>query len=68
MKMVFKFVGMIAGLIGIAMIVLGTIGFFVGEFLNVANFATYFWYAQLFFIFGIFGIVASMVCTHGEKK
>jgi Na+/H+-dicarboxylate symporter len=67
MKKIFKLVGLTAGMIGAVMILLGTIGFFTGELFNVANYATYFWYAPVFFLFGIFGIVASMVCTHGEK-
>jgi uncharacterized membrane protein len=67
MKSLFKFGGLISGTMGAIMIVLGFIGFFTGEILNVRDYSNFFWFANPFLMLGIFGLVASIACKGKEK-
>jgi len=67
LHLIFKYIGMLAGIVGMVMILLGTIGFFSGEIFNVRYFANYFWFANIFFVFGIFGMVVYIACKDKEK-
>jgi len=67
MKSLFKFAGLISGVFGAVLIILGIIGFFAGEILNVQNYYNFFWLANAFVMLGIFGLLASIVCKDKEK-
>ncbi|HPE55392.1 MAG TPA: hypothetical protein P5514_04175 [Bacteroidales bacterium] len=57
MANLFKYLGIVAGLLGILFILCGIIGFYTGEFLHVRNFTWFFWAANSFIMLGIFGLV-----------
>jgi len=57
---IFKFLGVAAGILAMLLILAGVIGRFSGEFLGVKNFTWFFWIANTFFLFGIFGILGYM--------
>lgn len=50
------------------MIILGFIGYFTGEILNVRNYSNFFWFANPFLMLGIFGMVAHIACKDKEKS
>jgi hypothetical protein len=56
--MLSKYVGLISGIIGGLFLLAGIIGYFTDEFLNVRNFTWFFWAANTFIMFGIFGMVS----------
>lgn len=68
LNQLFKFAGLLVGTAGAIMILFGFIGYFVGPFLNVQNFANFFWYANPLLMFGIFGLLASFACKDKEKQ
>lgn len=45
----------------------GIIGFFTGEFLNVKNFSTFFWFANSFALFGILNFVSYLALRKKGK-
>jgi len=60
-EQVCKYVGLSSLIITTVLIVCGIIGYFVGEFLNVRNFSTYFWFANTFALFGLLNFVSYYV-------
>ncbi len=68
LHLIFKYTGLLVGTLGAIMIVLGFIGFFAGEILNVANYSNFFWFANPLLIFGIFGMVAHIAFKDREKQ
>jgi len=63
-----KYAGLISGGIGLLFIIGGIIGYFTGEFLTVRNFSWFFWAANTFIMFGIFGMVVHIACKDKEKE
>jgi len=57
MSDLFKYGGLLAGILGTLLILAGIIGYFTGGFLNVRNFTWFFWAANSFIMLGIFGLV-----------
>jgi high-affinity Fe2+/Pb2+ permease len=60
--------GLISGGIGALFILGGIIGYFVGDFLTVKNFSWFFWAANTFILFAIFGMVVHISCNKKEDK
>lgn len=61
-----KYTGLASGFIGLLFIFCGIIGYFTGEFLTVRNFSWFFWAANTFIMFGIFGMVVYIACKDKE--
>ncbi len=65
----FRTIGIISGLAGLVLMILGVIGFLIGdEFLTVRNFYNWFWVANSFFFLGVFLILAYMSCPNKKKE
>ena len=65
----FRTIGVISGTVGLVLMILGIIGFLVGdEFLTVRNFYNWFWVANSFLFLGIFLILAYMSCPYKKKE
>ena len=62
----FKYLGFLFGALGGLFILAGIIGYFTGEFLRVSNFTWFFWAANTFIMFGIFGIVGYIATKKKE--
>ena len=62
-----KYAGLTSGGIGLLFIIAGIIGYFTGEFLSVRNFSWFFWAANTFIMFGIFGMVTYIACKDKKK-
>ncbi len=62
-----KYAGLLSGGLGALFILFGIIGYFTGEFLTVTNFSWFFWAANTFIMFGIFGMVAHIACRDKKK-
>ncbi len=63
-----RYIGLISGGIGALFIICGIIGYFVGEFIGVSNFSWFFWAANTFILFAIFGLVVHISCHKKEEK
>lgn len=63
-----KYIGLASGALAGLLILAGIISFFTGEFLNVRRFATFFWFANSFAIFGIFAMVVHLACKDKCKE
>ena len=65
----FRTIGVISGLAGLVLMILGVIGFLIGdEFLTVQNFYNWFWIANSFLFLGVFLILAYMSCPNKKKE
>jgi len=62
-----KYAGLTSGGVGLLFIFAGIIGYFTDEFLTVTNFSWFFWAANTFIFFGIFGMVA-YIATRDKNK
>jgi high-affinity Fe2+/Pb2+ permease len=63
-----KYMGLISGGIGALFILGGIIGYFIGEFMGVKSFSWFFWAANTFILFAIFGMVVHISCSKKEDK
>lgn len=52
-----KYLGLLSGVVGALFIIGGIISYFIGEFAGVRNFSWFFWAANTFIYFAIFGLV-----------
>jgi len=68
LHMICKYTGLLTGGTGAIMILIGIITYFTGELFGVSNFSTWFWFAQPFFLFGIFGMVVYIACKDDKKE
>jgi len=57
LHLLFKYIGMASGVLAILFMISGLISFLTGEFLNVARFSNFFWFATPLLLLGIFGIL-----------
>lgn len=62
LHIVFKYIGMAAGILAVLFMIAGTISFYTGEFLGVLRFSNFFWFANPLFLLGIFGMVFYIAC------
>jgi hypothetical protein len=56
-----KYVGILSLVITSFLMLFGIIGYFAGEFLNVKNFSTFFWFANPFALFGLLNFATYFV-------
>jgi hypothetical protein len=63
-----KYAGFVSGGIGALFILGGIVSYFIGEFAGVRNFSWFFWAANTFIYFGIFGLVAYISCKEKAEK
>ncbi|RLD53977.1 MAG: hypothetical protein DRJ05_15520 [Bacteroidetes bacterium] len=68
MKQIFRYVGMLSGILGGLFILFGVIGRFSGEFLDVRYYFNWFRLAEPFIFFGIFSLMAVLACKDKDDK
>jgi uncharacterized protein involved in response to NO len=63
-----KYVGLAALVVTFLLIIGGIISFYTGEFLNVRRFSNFFWFSNVFALFGIFNMVVYMALRNPDNK
>lgn len=67
LSLICKYTGLLfGGLAGLFML-FGVIGFFTGEFLGVARFSNWFWFANTLLLFAIFSILVFIGCKDKQE-
>lgn len=63
-----KYVGLLSGGVAGLLIIGGIIGFFSGEFLGVARYSNFFWFANTFLFLGIFSMLVHVACKDKKEQ
>ena len=63
-----KYVGLASGALAGLLIIGGILRYFNFEIFNVRYYATFFWLAETFAVFGIFAMVVYIACKDKDKE
>lgn len=67
LHLICKYAGMLSGGLAGLFMLFGVIGFFTGEFLNVARFSNWFWFANTLLFFAIFCMLVFIGCKDKQE-